>query len=236
MYVDLVDMCEGYIYSCLGQAYKIPNWILHGHFQESRLHYPCYAFFNIIYGRGLLLRGEYTKLLGIATQFIIIASVFPHLLGHVYTYIYVAAAHYRLKHYQEGQAALKKAIDIAAPDQLIMPFVENGEYISNILIDLAHDGNCVEFIGRIREVYASVSKNVEGMIANIEQNSGITRLTARELEIAELVARGLSNHIIATKLSIAEVTVKKALQKIYAKLGIGSRAVLVRLFTEQKKG
>ncbi|NLP41589.1 MAG: helix-turn-helix transcriptional regulator [Veillonellaceae bacterium] len=236
MYVDLVDMCEGYIYSCLGQAYKIPNWILHGQLQESRLHYPCYAFFNIIYGRGLLLKGEYTKLLGIATQFISIASVFPHLLGHVYTYIYMAAAHYRLNHYQEGQAALKKAIDIAAPDQLIMPFVENGDYISNILIDLAQDGNCVEFIGHVRKVYASVSKNVEGMIANIEQHFGITRLTARELEIAELVAQGLSNHIIATKLSIAEVTVKKALQKIYAKLGIGSRAVLVRLFTEQKKG
>lgn len=236
MYVDLVDMCEGYIYSCLSQEYKIPLWIVHGHFQESRLHYPCYAFFNIIYGRGLLLRGEYTKLLGIATQFISIASVFPHLLGHVYTYIYTAAAHDRLKHNQEAQAALKQALDIAARDQLIMPFVENGEYIINILIEVEHEGHCVEFIGRIRKLYASVSKKIEGMKANIEQRSGIPRLTARELEVAELVAQGLSNHIIATQLNIAEVTVKKALQNIYAKLGISSRTVLTRLFTERKKG
>lgn len=233
MYVDMADLCEGVIHSCLKQENKFSAWILQGHFQESRLHYPCYAFFNIIYGKGLLLRGEYLKLIGIAPQFINIASVFPNLLGHVYTYIYVAVAHYRLKHDQEAQLSLKQAIDIAAPDQLIMPFVENGEYISSILIALEKDGQYAEFIGSVRKLYTVFSKRVEDMRANMEQSSGISNLTARERQIAELVAQGLSNYSVAEKLNIAEVTVKKALQNIYGKLGINSRTVLAKIMIEQ---
>lgn len=45
-------------------------------------------------------------------------------------------------------------------------------------------------------------------------------LTSRELEIAELVAKGCRNKIIAKILIIAEATVKTHLCTIYTKLGI----------------
>ena len=53
---------------------------------------PSMAFMNIVYGRVLLVNGEYNKLLGIAEQFMGTASVFPNLLGHIYTNIYIASA------------------------------------------------------------------------------------------------------------------------------------------------
>ena len=48
-------------------------------------------------------------------------------------------------------------------------------------------------------------------------------LSARELEILLLAARGLSNHQIASSLHLAEGTVKRHLANIYLKMGVGSR-------------
>ena len=53
-------------------------------------------------------------------------------------------------------------------------------------------------------------------------------LSRRELEIARMVATGLTNKEIAKALSITEGTVKVHLHKIYLKLNIGNRISLAR--------
>ena len=52
-------------------------------------------------------------------------------------------------------------------------------------------------------------------------------LTAREREIALLVARGLRNKAIASELQRSEGTVKVHLHNIFKKLGIKSRWILI---------
>lgn len=54
-----------------------------------------------------------------------------------------------------------------------------------------------------------------------------TALTRRETEVLALVAEGLSNHAIGTRLHLAEGTVKSHLARIYAKLGVDSRTAAV---------
>jgi two-component system, NarL family, response regulator DevR len=51
-------------------------------------------------------------------------------------------------------------------------------------------------------------------------------LTPREREIAALVARGLSNAQIATRLGVTERTVKNRLTVVFHKLGVRSRVQL----------
>jgi DNA-binding NarL/FixJ family response regulator len=53
-------------------------------------------------------------------------------------------------------------------------------------------------------------------------------LSARELEILLLTARGLSNHQIATSLHLAEATVKRHLANVFPKMGVGSRGEAAR--------
>jgi DNA-binding NarL/FixJ family response regulator len=48
-------------------------------------------------------------------------------------------------------------------------------------------------------------------------------LSARELEILLLAARGLSNHQIAASAHLAESTVKRHLANVYKKMGVSSR-------------
>ena len=53
-------------------------------------------------------------------------------------------------------------------------------------------------------------------------------LSARQLEVARLVARGLTNADVAEQLEISPRTVASHLDHIYGRLGIGSRAALTR--------
>ncbi len=59
-----------------------------------------------------------------------------------------------------------------------------------------------------------------------------TTLTRRETEVLTLVAEGLSNQAIGTRLHLTEGTVKSHLARVYAKLGVDSRTAAVASATE----
>ena len=61
-----------------------------------------------------------------------------------------------------------------------------------------------------------------GMLEGTEDGAESV-LSARELEILLLAARGLSNERIASSLHLAEGTVKRHLANIYLKMGVTSR-------------
>lgn len=232
--VHTVDMCEGFIHAHLGQERKIPAWITDGKLQESRLYFPGHAFFNIVYGKALLAGGQYLKLLGLTGQFLDVAGVFPNLLGQIYTYIYAAVAYHRLKRREEARDTLRQAAAIAAPDQFILPFVENGDEIGPILGELETEECYAEFAASVKAAYAAFTPRLAAMRAAGQPGDAMDSLTPREREVAGLVADGLSNQAIAKQLIVEETTVKKTLQNIYAKLGIGGRTMLARLIIEQK--
>jgi ATP/maltotriose-dependent transcriptional regulator MalT len=66
-------------------------------------------------------------------------------------------------------------------------------------------------VGMPTEMLEETGRGAEGVIS------------ARELEILLLAARGLSNERIASSLFLAEATVKRHLANIYEKIGVHSR-------------
>jgi DNA-binding CsgD family transcriptional regulator len=56
---------------------------------------------------------------------------------------------------------------------------------------------------------------------------GPIRLSPREQEIVRMVAKGHPNKVIADVLNISSWTVCTHLRRIFAKLGVGSRAAMV---------
>jgi DNA-binding NarL/FixJ family response regulator len=63
-------------------------------------------------------------------------------------------------------------------------------------------------------------------LRNIKLTGGMTRLTAREAEVVQLLADGLSTREISQKLSVTEHTIRNYLSSIYDKLGVSSRVEL----------
>jgi DNA-binding NarL/FixJ family response regulator len=60
------------------------------------------------------------------------------------------------------------------------------------------------------------------------------RLTDRELEVAELVAEGLTNSSIARRLSVAPRTAEAHVENIRRKLQVHSRAQIAAWVTEYR--
>jgi DNA-binding NarL/FixJ family response regulator len=59
-------------------------------------------------------------------------------------------------------------------------------------------------------------------------------LSAREREVATLVASGMRNRDVATALFVSEKTVESHLARIYDKLGVRSRAALATIIAGEQ--
>jgi DNA-binding NarL/FixJ family response regulator len=58
-------------------------------------------------------------------------------------------------------------------------------------------------------------------------------LTARELQVLELVARGATNRVVAARLQVSEATVKTHLVHAFGKLGVSDRTAAVAVALER---
>ena len=230
-FIHTVEICEGVIYAYLDQKDKIPARLLEADTGNPRIKFPAYPFFIVMYGRMLLIKGEYLKLIGSAEHFISVCSVFSNLLGYIYSYIYLAAAYRKIFREDEALASLKKALDIAMPDKQYMLFVENCDYIEPLLEKIAAEGSYRDDIDRILELYETFKRSKEQMIKAYFTEEK-PKLTQREMEIARLAAVGMTNIEIGRQLFISPNTVKMALKSIYAKLSINNRALLQQHFSD----
>ncbi|GAA1692141.1 response regulator transcription factor [Glycomyces endophyticus] len=79
---------------------------------------------------------------------------------------------------------------------------------------------------------SSLSPKVAARVLD-QARSGRPALTARESEIAALLAEGLGNRQIAQRLFITEATVKTHLVHLFAKLGVDSRTAAVAAAVRQ---
>lgn len=70
----------------------------------------------------------------------------------------------------------------------------------------------------------------------VTKDESSVKLSARELEVIEFVAAGLSNKTIARKLGIAEATVKAHLTSIFRAIGVDNRTQAARWLGTRRDG
>ncbi len=88
---------------------------------------------------------------------------------------------------------------------------------------LLKDAQREELLGCIRQVYGGETCIAPELVAKLAASLGNTELTARELSVLALLAKGKSNKEIGLSLYISETTVKSHLRNIFPKLNVLSR-------------
>jgi LuxR family maltose regulon positive regulatory protein len=130
---------------------------------------------------------------------------------------------------EESLAALESALAQAGPEQLIRPFLDEGPECYEILSRLQpriQDASQKQFVARIlRE--AIPSSQVEGVTHRVALGELVEALSERELEVLQLMARGLTNPEIAERLYLSPNTLKAHAQNIYQKLEVHGRVQAV---------
>ena len=141
--------------------------------------------------------------------------------------------------FERAREALDRMREVSpAPKVVIVTMFEDPAFLRELL-SLGASGYVLkssssgQLIGAVRAaVFDPEGGNVVvGMPREmLEETEGGSEgvLSARELEILLLAARGLSNHQIATSVRLAEGTVKRHLHNVYHKMEVGSRGEAVR--------
>ncbi|MDX2799285.1 helix-turn-helix domain-containing protein, partial [Streptomyces scabiei] len=75
-----------------------------------------------------------------------------------------------------------------------------------------------------------------GSADRAERAERLAALTARELEIAELVAQGLTSQAIADRLFVSRRTVETHVSRTFRKTGVSSRTALAALMARRRAG
>jgi DNA-binding NarL/FixJ family response regulator len=88
-----------------------------------------------------------------------------------------------------------------------------------------------ELLDAIRAVYGGRRYIPQKIAAELAEHYAEDDLSEREIEVLRQVARGTSNKIIASHLSISEATVKAHLKNIMLKLGASDRTHAVNIAT-----
>ncbi|HEV3061312.1 MAG TPA: response regulator transcription factor [Vicinamibacterales bacterium] len=79
----------------------------------------------------------------------------------------------------------------------------------------------------IRAVYDGKTPLSDGIKARLEERKSHKPLSARELQIVELIAQGMRNKEIATTLGISDETVPVHMRRLFAKLGVNDRSAVI---------
>ncbi len=231
--VHAVDICKGYIYAIYGQLKPIESWLLDGRTDGISVYHPAVNFVYITYGRILLERDEYSRFLGCSDYYISEAAEENSLLTVLYMRIYEAIAYNKMDMQADAAESMRKAVQIAAPDELYIPFVENGRALSDFKDGNIYTDEETEFVNHWKSLYKKFERNFNILLKE-DDASPLNLLTKREREIAMLVSDGRTNMQIARELNIAEITVKKSLSNIYSRLGITNRASLSKRISMNK--
>lgn len=107
----------------------------------------------------------------------------------------------------------------------------NGEsFVADVWFSTYKEGPTPKVAAIIAEVTEEVTAGSQSPDPINEER---TALNDREMDILRLLVQGLANKEIAARMDISESTVKNALQQLFAKTNVRTRAQLVRVALEQ---
>jgi DNA-binding NarL/FixJ family response regulator len=147
--------------------------------------------------------------------------------------------------FERAKESLLKMREISPPPKVvIVTMFENPRYVRELMrlgasAYLIKSDSLEHLVGAVRAaVFDPEGEHVvvgmpQEMIEEVEDGSeGV--LSAREMEVLLLAARGLSNRQLADSLRLSEATVKRHLANIYPKMGVASRGEAVRKALQEK--
>jgi len=125
-------------------------------------------------------------------------------------------------------------LTIADSDEEISEAIASG--VDGYVVKSSDPEQVIAAIRSVCDGQSSFPLNVMQKMARGELNSNaLGALTAREMEIVEHVKEGLSNKVIAYKLSLSENTVRNHLRNIMEKLGLRNRVQVATLALKEDR-
>lgn len=173
-------------------------------------------------------RGNFSEALHEITQLRAMLQPNWHGLQRLRLDLLASLSYQRLGYQERGQTLLLQSLQQAEREGLRSIFIEEGEAVRQLLVQLESAERQPALQGFVRSVLALWP----GLRATKTGESQEDALTEREREVVCLAAQGLSNDEIGKQLALALGTVKWHLHNIYEKLKVRNRTQAIRRVRE----
>ena len=211
-WINIWSATSAYYHALRGEPEKIPEIFARHRLSTVNFLAPGKPMVEMIENQVYLSQGAYAKVIGRSTELLAMCEGMHYALVALHIRIQTAAAYERLGKSDEAHIWLSQALSDAAPDGLVMPFVENYDDLEQILTRETKSGLISAIIALGETLRQRKAKNVIPPT--------FAALTPREFEIVNLMAQRLSNREIAEKLYLSEGSIRQYVNQIYGKLHI----------------
>ncbi|MBE9534001.1 MAG: tetratricopeptide repeat protein [Proteobacteria bacterium] len=121
-------------------------------------------------------------------------------------------------------APLECALAMAEPEGFIRIFVDEGPPMTHLLYEALSRGIAPDYVQRLLAAFPTIEpEQADSSKIKASKTDLIEPLSEREIEVLQLIAEGLTNREIATRLYLSLNTVKVHTRNIYAKLDVHHR-------------
>ena len=211
-WINLWSATSAYYHALRGETDKIPEIFSQHRLSTVNMLAPGKPMMEMIENQVYLAEGAYAKVIGRSAELLAVCGAMHYALVALHLRIQTAAAYEKLGKTEEARAWLEKALSDAAPDGLVMPFVENYDYIKPLLARETQSPLAAQIMALGEAAKARNTASARPAVFDA--------LTTREYEIVELMGQRLSNREIAERLYLSEGSVKQYVNQIYSKLHI----------------
>jgi LuxR family maltose regulon positive regulatory protein len=138
---------------------------------------------------------------------------------------------YKQDKIEKAFMTLEKALILAEPSEFILPFLELGNLMVNLINMLpkriSHKTNIENALHCIKTARKSINRDLKDQGSEIVLSHNVISFTPREMAVLKYVSIGMRNKEIAAALFVSDDTVKKHLYNMFQKLSVKNRLSLV---------
>jgi LuxR family maltose regulon positive regulatory protein len=125
---------------------------------------------------------------------------------------------------EQAMESFEHVLNLAEPKGFIRIFVDEGPPMASLLYEALSRGISPAYIQQLLAAFPIPEpEETVSTEQQVDQSGLIEPLSEREIEVLELLAKGLTNQVIAKKLFLSPHTVKVHTRNIYGKLAVNNR-------------
>jgi len=129
---------------------------------------------------------------------------------------------------EKAMERLEQALTLGEAEEYIQIFVDEGPPMALLLYEALSRGIAPDYVRQLLAAFPlDESEGATSTKSKVDQSELIEPLSEREIEVLQLIAEGLTNQEICSRLCVSLNTAKTHTRNIYAKLGVHTRTQAV---------